>query len=283
VELTSLITGDGTYSLRITSPSSDGADYSSGEGSNPPQLILDITGGTAATATPTPTAGPTNTPLPPTATPTAISSSDLILADGFESGTLSAWSVSITDGGDLRVSTAAALVGAQGLGAVLDDNRSIFVTDDLPNAETSYRARFYFDPNTIRMSNGDLHNLLHGYTGSSTQVLRLQFRFANGGYQLRAGLRNDGSSWMNTAWFPIADAPQAVELYWRTSSGSGANNGGLTLWIDGVQRGNLSGVANNTRRIDRVRLGAVSGIDNGTRGTYYFDAFESRREMYIGP
>jgi hypothetical protein len=30
-------------------------------------------------------------------------------------------------------------------------------------------------------------------------------------------------------------------------------------------------------------LGAVAGIDAGTRGTYYFDAFESRRQNYIGP
>jgi len=40
VDLTSLITGDGTYSLRIISTSSDGADYSSKEGTNPPQLVI---------------------------------------------------------------------------------------------------------------------------------------------------------------------------------------------------------------------------------------------------
>ena len=42
-------------------------------------------------------------------------------------------------------------------------------------------------------------------------------------------------------------------------------------------------VDNDTRRIDGVQLGAVSGIDKGTRGTYYFDAFESQRQTYIGP
>jgi hypothetical protein len=29
--------------------------------------------------------------------------------------------------------------------------------------------------------------------------------------------------------------------------------------------------------------GTFSGIDAGTRGTYYFDAFESGRQTYIGP
>ena len=42
VNLTSLITGDGIYSLRITSTSSDGADYSSKEGANPPQLVITV-------------------------------------------------------------------------------------------------------------------------------------------------------------------------------------------------------------------------------------------------
>ena len=42
VDLTSLITGEGTYSLRITSTSSDGADYSSKEGANPPQLVITV-------------------------------------------------------------------------------------------------------------------------------------------------------------------------------------------------------------------------------------------------
>jgi len=42
VDITSLITGDGTYSLRIASTSSDGADYSSKEGANPPQLVITV-------------------------------------------------------------------------------------------------------------------------------------------------------------------------------------------------------------------------------------------------
>jgi hypothetical protein len=42
VDITSLIAGDGTYSLRITSMSSDGADYSSKEGANSPQLVITV-------------------------------------------------------------------------------------------------------------------------------------------------------------------------------------------------------------------------------------------------
>jgi hypothetical protein len=159
----------------------------------------------------------------------------------------------------------------------------MYVNDDTPNAQTRYRARFYFDPNSITMSNGNAHYVFFGYRGTSTEVLRVEFRRSSGLYQLRAGVRNDKSNWSNSDWFTISNLPHFIELDWRAATGAGANNGGLTFWIDGVQQANLTGVDNDTRRIDRVRLGAVSGLDSGTLGTYYFDAFESRRQTYIGP
>jgi hypothetical protein len=81
VDLTSLITGDGTYSLRVTSTSTNGADYSSKEGANPPQLIITLgtsTPTTTFTPNPTPTDTPTLTHTPtatltPNITPTSTS------------------------------------------------------------------------------------------------------------------------------------------------------------------------------------------------------------------
>jgi hypothetical protein len=189
----------------------------------------------------------------------------------------------VTDNGSLSVSANAALVGAAGMQAVLNDNNAIYITDDTPNAEPRYRARFYFDPNSIVMASGNAHYIFYGYTGASTVVLRVELRFSGGAYQLRAALLNDGISWTTSSWFTISDAPHFVELDWRAATAAGANNGGLTLWIDDTQRANLTGIDNDTRRIDRARLGATAGVDTGTRGTYYFDAFESRKSTYIGP
>ena len=84
------------------------------------------TGTATLTATPTHTLIPSNTP----------GTGDLIFADGFESGNLAAWSSSMVDGGDLSVSPSAALVGSQGLQAVIDDNNTLVVIDDTPTAET---------------------------------------------------------------------------------------------------------------------------------------------------
>jgi len=219
--------------------------------------------------------------LTPSNTP---SLSDLIFADGFESGNLATWSSSTVDGGDLSVSPSAALVGSQGIQAVIDDNNTLVVIDDSPVAETRYRARFYFDLNSIPMAIGNSHLLFQGFAGSgTTQVLQLELRFQATGYEVRALLSNDAKGWIATSWMPLSDAPHALELEWRASTAAGANNGGLTFWVDGVQQADLTGVDNDTRRIDQARLGAASGVDNGTRGTYFFDAFESRRLTFIGP
>jgi N-acetylglucosamine-6-sulfatase len=231
------------------------------------------------TRTPTATATPSQT-FTATRSPTPVT--DLIFKDDFETGNLSAWSSSTTDGGDLSVNFEA-LTNNHRMQAVIDDNNAIYVTDDSPNAERRYRARFQFNPNSISMSGGDTHYIFYGYTGTSTIVLRVQLRYSNGSYQIRAALRNDSSTWTSSTWFTISNASHSIEIDWRASTASGANNGGLTVWIDGTQRADLAGIDNDTRRIDRVRLGAVTGIDNGTRGTYYFDSFESRRQTYIGP
>ena len=254
-----------------------------------------------ATRTNTPSATATHTAVGPSATPTwtatAVATfthtptlsptpgtSDLIFADGFENGNLSAWNSSLTDGGDLSASSSATLVGSQGLQAVIDDNNTLVVIDDNPNAETRYRARFHFDPNSIPMAVGNAHLIFLGFAGSgTTQVLRLELRFQATGYEIRALLMNDAKAWTSTNWIPLSDAAHALELDWRASTSAGVNNGGLTLWIDGVQQADLTGVDNDTRRVDQVRLGTASGVDNDTRGTYFFDAFESRRSTYIGP
>jgi hypothetical protein len=111
----------------------------------------------------------------------------------------------------------------------------------------------------------------------------MEFRNSSGVYQLRVSLLDDGTTWVSTNWFTVSDASHYIEFDWWAATGVGANNGGLALWIDGIQQQDLTGVDNDTRRMDRVRLGALSGIDIGTHGTYYFDAFESRHQTYIGP
>jgi hypothetical protein len=208
---------------------------------------------------------------------------DPIFEDGFESGDLSAWSSSVTDSGSLSVTPAAALDGSFGLQAEINDNNSIYVIDDTPDAETSYRARFYLDPNSISMADKDAFYVLNGYNSSLAEVLRVEIRLFKAVYQLRASARSDSNSWTTSDWVDLIDVPQVIELSWRAATTAGANNGSLILWVDEVQSANLTRIDNDTRRIDQIRLGAVAEIDIGTRGILYFDAFASTRQSYIGP
>jgi hypothetical protein len=243
---------------------------------------LTPTASPTATQSATPTQTPTLAPSPtPTSTPALVV--DPIFSDDFESGSFSAWSSAVTDGNDLSVSPAAALNGSFGAQALINDNNAIYVTDNTPNAEPRYRARFYFDPNSIVMADRDAHNLLYGYSDTAAPILRVELRNFKGSYQLRAAARNDSNGWTNSGWTNINDAPHVIELDWLAASMAGASDGSLAFWIDGRQVASLTGIANGTRRIDSVQLGAVAELDSGTRGTYYFDAFESRRATYIGP
>lgn len=243
-------------------------------------------GAPPATSTPvTPTSSvPTSVPptaVPPTAVPPTAANNDAIFSDGFEGGTLNAWPGTVTDGGDLFVSPSAALVGTKGIAVVIDDNNNLYLNDNTPANEGRYRVRFYFDPNTITMTNNTAHYIFYGANGSAG-VVRVEFGRQNNSYALRAGLINDGTSWSTTSWTNITDSTHSVEFDWAASTASGANNGSLTFWVDGAQVGSLTGIDNDSRRIETALLGAVTEIDTSSRGTYYIDAFESRRQSYIG-
>jgi RHS repeat-associated protein len=218
------------------------------------------------------------TVLQPDTTPT-----DILFMDGFETGNLSAWSAAKTDGGDLAASTASAIAGTYGVQATLDDNTSVFLSDWTPVAESQYRARFYFDPNTISMASGDAHYIFQALNPSSVVVARLEFRSYQGDYQVRAEAVNDSTGWSSTSWVTLRDQMHYLEIQWKAATAAGANNGILTLWTDGTQRATFTNIDNDTRRVDSAQLGAVSGVDTGTRGTYFLDAFESRKTTYIGP
>ncbi len=239
--------------------------------------VVSATSTRTPTRTATPVVTPTRTPTR-TATPTPVVPADLIFADSFESGNFSAWSSASTGGGDLSVSASAALVGSYGMQVIINDTTSMHVTDETPNAEPRYRARYYFDP--ISITDGNAQYIFTGY--DSAAVFQVEFRFSSGLPQIRVRQYNDSGGVQSANWVTVSDAPHAIEIEWWAASGAGANNGGINLWIDGVPSGSLTSVDNDTRRIEYVRLG-VSGIDPGTLGTYYLDAFESRRQTYIGP
>jgi hypothetical protein len=212
--------------------------------------------------------------------------SDEIFSDGFDETTLSAWSASATGGGDLTTSPAAAMAGARGLAAVIDDTARLYVQDDTPNAEERYRVRFSFDPNGFTPgSDTKKIQILQGFT-SDPKEKKLFALFvrqaAGGGYQLMAKVRQDGAGMTPTAWVALSDAEHAIELDWKKATAPGAGDGHLQIWLDGTSVASLTGLDNASFFVDRVRFG-VPAVRASSWGTVYFDRFVSRRSSYIGP
>ena len=100
---------------------------------------------------------------------------------------------------------------------------------------------------------------------------------------MRARIRTDAGSDLSTGDYAISDAAHFVEVDWAAATSAGANDGYLSLWLDGVLQETKSSIDNDTLRVEQARLGATGSLEAGIAGTEYFDAFESRRETHIGP
>jgi hypothetical protein len=211
---------------------------------------------------------------------------DLIFEDNFESGDTSRWSSSVTDGTDLDVTAGAALAGtAHGMRTLVNDTHSLYVQDDTPNAESRYRARFYFDPNGFDPGEADSHfrvRIFLAQDSSNARVVTIVLKRQGGQYSIEGLARlNDGTR-ADTGFLGITNAPHFVEFDWLKATGPGASDGYLALLIDNVTVSFLPGLDNDQVPVDQARLGVLS-LKTGATGTLHFDQFESRRQRLIGP
>jgi hypothetical protein len=211
---------------------------------------------------------------------------DVIFKDGFETG-LAAWSRSVTDGGDLGVTTAAAMkFTAAGLRGTVDDTAGIYVEDGSPTDEGRYRARFYFDPNGFDPGEAQQRFRTRIFVAFSEaparRVAALVLRRQGGVYSIRGRARLDDGSQSDTPFILIDDGPHVIELDLVVATGPDANDGHFSLLLDGAFVGGERGLDNSLAAVDFVRLGALS-VKPGANGTLYWDEFESRRQGEIGP
>ena len=202
-----------------------------------------------------------------------------VFGDRFESGDLSLWSSSETDGGDLAVRAEAAIEGAFGLEAVLDDQASLKVRDETPGAEPAYCARFLLDPNSVALPGQKRLTVLRAHDGAGRPAMEVFLRNGAmpGTYALSVQARQDDGSGVQTGWLPIGDAAARVSLGWRRASAPGASDGAVTVFLDGLPAARLTGLGNTASGgIDAVELGTMHP-KRGTSGAVRFDSFESGR------
>ena len=239
-----------------------------------PTATITSTSTNTPTATITSTSTPSNTP---TATPTGF-----IFADGFEGGSLSAWSSTSADAGDLSASIQAAGIGSYGMAALLDDAAELRVTDTSPTAEKHYSTRFYLDPNSINLPNGQDVYIFSGSQSAVGWTLCLNLKRFGEDYKLTPCIETDARIWESGKGVYITDAWQSIEMEWQAASAAGANDGYLKLWVNDVLADEIDHIDNDTQAIDFVSIGALSNIPSSLSGTMYFDGFVSYTGAHIG-
>jgi hypothetical protein len=186
----------------------------------------------------------------------------------------------VTNGGRLTVATAAALLGTYGLRANVVNRSDMYVADNTPASERSYHARFMFDPNSVSIASGAVHDIFTGLNGAGTVTMRLQITRSSGVFRLRTGTMLDSGSIKYSGWVTISDSPHSLEVAWQAAVGG--TGGTQKLYLDGALGASIISLANSSTRIDSVRLGPQA-LPSGISGVELFDAFTSTRSGYIGP
>jgi hypothetical protein len=204
-----------------------------------------------------------------------------------ETNDLSQYTSSVTDSGDLSVAAAAALVGSYGLMAVLDDTTAIYGYKDFSTAP-SLRARFYIDPNTLTMSDGNwlIINEVQDRTGYINYIVVYLYK-TSGNYVLSFRAKNDANTEHFTDTCIISDAPHYVEYGMTRAIGESTNDGTVEWWVDGVSQGSTANIDNYTilgTATSRMYLGAILLSGSSVYDTIYFDDLKANDDgSEIGP
>lgn len=213
-----------------------------------------------------------------------------IIADvDLEEGDFSDFSRTVTGGGDLSVTKAAALAGTVwGLQCYIDDTTAIYGEKDIsPPASGQLRARIYLDPNTMTIPNNQNFVCLKVHCSASPEIVAgIWIGYDGSSFEVRSGGFRDDNTSVLTALYDITDAPHYVEFLLVRATNDASADGYVSLWIDGVFKATASNIDNFDAfaNIISLRMGAALGIDSGTLGTLFVDQLIANNDgSLIGP
>jgi len=214
--------------------------------------------------------------------------SPLVFMNSFTNG-LAGWTGQV---GNVQVGAAAAMgdAGGQGLVAALGggvEDQSVtsadqlaYVFHKLPAALGSYMANIYFNPNGAITSDTPV-DIFTGLDANGVEIFGVQFLHTAGApdlYQIRGWAKADEAD-VYTAWAPIVNAEQNIQLDWQSNLDSSLN-----LYLKGDI---VAAVTADTSlfRLSETRLGpsrgigdddiSASGVNASASGTIYLDEFVS--------
>jgi hypothetical protein len=180
---------------------------------------------------------------------------DPIFSDGFESGSVAAWSASSGDG--LVVTRRAALDGAFGVEVTPSRSEAAVLRDETPADEVSYHARFRFDARELARSGPPFTATILAARNAMAAVLfdiRLEHR--GRALFLIASTHVDDGTVRELPAARIDDVPHVVDVGWRRATAPGADDGLFMVRLDGRDVGALAAMDNDTLSgVDSVELG----------------------------
>ncbi|MDH5508406.1 MAG: hypothetical protein OEZ02_14385, partial [Anaerolineae bacterium] len=128
------------------------------------------------------------------------------------------------------------------------------------------------DPNGLVMGIGEMF-ILGQMLGSGVFATSMwvQCGYSELNHQIRYIYFNDYSNSGTSSFYDLPDAPCTITVVWVASSGPGADDGFIELYIDGDHKETITGIDNDGYDVDAINVGAVAGMDAGTSGALYFD------------
>jgi hypothetical protein len=197
-----------------------------------------------------------------------------LVATNHETGDLSQYDSTATDGGDLSVETAAGLAGTgYGLQAVIDDTTQIYGHKGFTWTTDYLRWRVYADLSGLTMANNDAFSFMwFERDGVSNNDMWLTIRWSASLYQINLLIQADGGS-ESTDWYTIDNTvPHFYECRIQRATSGVALDGEMQMIIDNSVAETKTGLdIFDVARPDVVRLGAGIGIEAGTSGTIFSD------------
>jgi len=186
---------------------------------------------------------------------------------------LSEFDTLLADGGDLYHDTPGLVETAGRVAMLIDDQNILYAQKNITLSTPAVMAyRFYFDPNSVTMADGDTMTIAWiRLSGSPWYQGQVEVRKNGANYELRAMQRVEtGDGW--SSWFIIPDDQMIIEVRCLRATSTSSNDGELKLWIDELLKATIENMDSYDywTAISSFRV-TVENVDAGTSGTIYFD------------
>lgn len=186
----------------------------------------------------------------------------------------------------LAVNTGSALEGSFGLQVSFDGaGGNAYVQDNSPNNETEYWAVFRINDTNINLDPGDSFQVMRAFiddaaTGTAFRVTLVPASPTNQRLFVLPWLDGQVAHPVGSETFVTTAAapPNNNKFVFEWNAGTGAGNGQLKTYRDGILRKTISNVDNDTIRVGMIRMGGFGNTISVPAGSVLrLDGFESYR------